>query len=286
MVVLQPDQGGRGNPAGAGRRAARRARRAGRARRGDQGRPAAAGGDRGREPRLRARLAPRARRPRRRADDRRGDDRWPHEHGLAARGDADPAAVHAERVRARARAPPRAPEAEARLPQAVHDQPRRRVARARAGLRPLRPGARVRGPARPARLRPADGAVPRLDLREAPRPRPRPRPGCALGGGRLLRRADRVRRRLQGQRRHVPPAAAVGEHAAARTRRARAGAQVPDRQRRRHAAAGRDQVRVADRDPVRVRRPGPHGRAAEPLRRAAPQPHAADRRPLRDRARR
>ena len=200
---------------------------------------------------------------------------------MAARGDADPAAVHAVRVRARARAPPRAPAAEARLPQAVHDQPRRGVARARAGLRPLRPGARVRGPPRPARLRPADRAVPCLDLREAPRPRPRPRPARPLGGGRLLRRADRVRRRLQGQRRHVSPAAAVGEHAAARPRRARAGAQVPDRERRRHAAAGRDQVRVADRDPVRVRRSGPHRRAAEPLRRAAPQPHAADRRPLR-----
>ena len=49
------------------------------------------------------------------------------QHGLAARGDADPPAVHAERVRARARAPPRAPAAEARLPPAVHDQPRRGV---------------------------------------------------------------------------------------------------------------------------------------------------------------
>ena len=55
----------------------------------------------------------------------------------------------------------------------------------------------------------------------APRPRPRPRPERAVRGGRLLRRADRVGRRLQGQRRHVPPAAAVGEHAAARARRAR-----------------------------------------------------------------
>ena len=69
-------------------------------------------------------------------------------------------------------------QAQARLPQAVHDQPRRGVARPRAGLRPLRPGARVRGTARPARLRPADRSVPRLDLREAPRPRPRPRPGA------------------------------------------------------------------------------------------------------------
>ena len=100
-------------------------------------------------------------------------------------------------------------------------------------------------------------------------------------GGRLLRRADRVRRRLQGQPRQLPPAAAVGEHAAARPRRARAGRASTRPSTRRHAAAGRDQVRVADRDPVRVRRPGPHRRAAEPLRRAAPQPHAADRRPQR-----
>ena len=225
-----------------------------------------------------ARLAPRARRPRCRADDRRRDDRRAHEHGLAARGDADAPAVHAKRVRARARTPPRATEAQARLPPAVYDQPRCRIARASARLRPLRAGARVRGTARPARDRPADRAVSRLDLREAPRPRPRPRPCRPVRGGRLLRRADRVSRRLQGQRRHLSPAAAVGEHAAAGTRRARPGAQVPDRQRRRHAAAGRDQVRIADRDPVRVRRPGPHRRAAQPLRRAASQPHAADQR--------
>ena len=280
VVVLQPDPIGPGHPADRRGRTARRARCASRARGGNQRRRAAPRGDRRLEPRLRPRLASRPCRPRRRADDRGRDDRGTHEHGLAARVDAHPPAVLSVRVRTRARASPRAPAAEARLPPAVHDQPRRRVARPGAGLRPLRPGARVRGPARPTRLRPADWAVPRLDLREAPRPRPGPGPGCALGGGRLLRRADRVRRRLQGQRRHLPPAAAVGEHAAARPRRARAGPQVPDRERGGHAAAGRDQVRVADRDPVRVRRPGPHRRAAEPLRRAAPQPHAADRRPL------
>ena len=93
VVVLQPDPGGPGEPADTGGRAARRARRAGRARGGDPGRCAAAGGDRRLEPRLRPRLASRARRPRRRADDRRRDDRWAHEHGLAARGDADPPAV-------------------------------------------------------------------------------------------------------------------------------------------------------------------------------------------------
>ena len=277
---FNPTQGGPGQAPGGRGGAAGRARRAGRARGGDPGGRAAAGGDRRLEPRLRPRLAAGPRRSRCRADDRGRDDRGADEHGVAARGDADPPAVHAVRVRARARAPPRAPAAEARLPPAVHDQPRRGVPRPGARLRPLRAGARVRGAARPARLRPADRAVPRLDLRAAPRPRARPRPERAVGGGRLLRRADRVGRRLQGQRRHVPPAEAVGEHAAARARRARAGAQVPDRERRRHAAAGRDQVRVADRDPVRVRRPRPHRRAAEPLRRAAPQPHAADRRPL------
>ena len=61
------------------------------------------------------------------------------------------------------------------------------------------------------------------------------------------------------------------------------GAQVPDRQRRRHAAAGRHQVRLADRDPVRVRRPRPHRRAAQPLRRGARQLHARDLGPERKR---
>ena len=132
------------------------------------------------EPRLRPRLASRPRRSRRGADDRGRDDRGADEHGVAARGDADPPAVHAVRVRARARAPPRAPAAQARLPPVVHDQPRRGVPRPGAGLRPLRAGARVRGAARPARLGPADGAVSRLDLRAAPRPRARPRPGRAV----------------------------------------------------------------------------------------------------------
>ena len=94
---FNPTKADRGRAPGAGRRAARRARRAGRARR-RRSRPAlrlkeaiAAV-----EPRLRARLAPaRRRRPRRRADDRGRDDRGAHADGLAARGDADPPAVHA-----------------------------------------------------------------------------------------------------------------------------------------------------------------------------------------------
>ena len=201
--------------------AAGRARRAGRAGGGDPGGGAAEGGDRRLEPRLRSRLAPGVRRSRRLPDDRGRHDRGADDDGVAALGAADPPAVHAVRVRARAGAPARAPAAEARLPAAVHDQPRRGVARAGARLRPLRAGARVRGAARPARHRRADRAVPRLGLRAAPGPRSRPGPERAVGGGRLLHRADRVSRRLQGQRRHVPPAAAVGERAAARPRRAR-----------------------------------------------------------------
>ena len=172
VVVLQPDPIGPRHPADTRGRTARRARCASRARGGNQRRRATPRGDRRLEPRLRPRLASRPYRPRRGADDRDRDDRWPHEHGVAARGDADSPAVHAERLCARARASSRAPAAEACLPPPVHDQPRRGVARPGAGLRPLRPGARVRGPPRPARLRPADRAVPRLDLREAPRPRP------------------------------------------------------------------------------------------------------------------
>ena len=89
-------------------------------------------------------------------------------------------------------------------------------------------------------------------------PRARPRPRRARRGGRLLRRAARVGVGLQGQPRRVPPARAVGEHAAARPRRRPPHAQVRDPQRRRHRPAGRHRVRLADRDPVRVRRPRPH----------------------------
>ena len=64
------------------------------------------------------------------------------------------------------------------------------------------------------------------------------------------------------------------------------GAQVPDRERRRHGAADRDEVRVADRGAVRVRRPRPHRRAHEPLRRGARQPHPRDQLAARESARR
>ena len=140
--------------------------------RGAPRRRAPEGGDRALEPRL-PRLAP-ARRGRRgpRADDPRPHHRRAHADGLAARRDADPPAVHAQRLRPRARPPPRAPAAQARLPAPVHDQPRRRAARPRARLRPLRPGARVRGPAGRAGRRRAGRHLPRRDLPDAARPRP------------------------------------------------------------------------------------------------------------------
>ena len=259
----------------------------GRARRRHRPRPRSAGGaaparaDRTVKPRLPG-LAPACRRrPRRGADDPGGEHGRAHAHGLAARSDADPPAVHAQRVRPRARASPRAPTAQARLPPAVHDQSRRRAARTGARLRPLRPGARVPGAPRRDGRRRAVQPVQGLDLPDAARPRTRPQPRGALRSGRLLRRVDRVRGRLQGRPRRVPPARAVDLEPAARTRHLRQGAQVPHRQHRRHGPAGRHELRVADGDPVRVRRSGSHRRAAEPIRRGARQLHAGHRRPQR-----
>ena len=80
-----------------------------------------------------------------------------------------------QRVRPRARASPRAPTAQARLPPAVHDQSRRRAARTGARLRPLRPGARVPGAARRDGRRRAVQPVQGLDLPDAARPRTRTR---------------------------------------------------------------------------------------------------------------
>ena len=203
-----------------------------------------------------------SRRPRRRADDRGARTTAGRtQHGLVARGDADPPAVHAERVRARARAPPRAPAAEARLPAAVHDQPRRGVSAAGC-------------PTSTATCRSASTRGSSASWRPASRPdlfrvsiyetAPRPRAGAEPGRARRRRSTSAPSRSsrpatARSTRGDVPPAASCGhEHAAARPRRARAGAQVPDGQRRRHAPADRDQVRVADRDPVRVRRSRPH----------------------------
>ena len=97
------------------------------------------------------------------------------------------------RVRARARASPRAPEAQARLPAAVHDQPRRRAARPGPRLRPLRAGARVPASCSarwPAASRPS---LFRVSIYQTLRARgPEPEPGGAVRGGRLLRRIDRV----------------------------------------------------------------------------------------------
>ena len=140
------------------------------------GRAAATGGHRPVEPGL-PQLAPaRDGRPRRRADDHGGEHRGAHPHGLAARGDADPPAVHDERVRARARAPARAPETEARLPAAVHDQPRRGAARANPRLRPLRAGARVPAAAARDGGRRSGQPVPGLHLPDDSRPRPGAQP--------------------------------------------------------------------------------------------------------------
>ncbi len=106
------------------------------------------------------------------------------------------------------------------------------------------------------------------DLPVDPRARAGARREPALGGGRLLRRPDPDRLRLPRQPRRVPAAGAVGVDAAARPRRRPPHAQVRHPQRRRHGAAGRHLVRLAERDPVRLLRPRPHARAARPYDRA------------------
>ena len=274
--ALQPDQGGqRTAPRGERGRGAGRARHRRRPRAGAPGRARAARAHRRLEPGSQARAARRRGRPRPRAGHLLRPHRAPDHDGLADGRDDDAPAVHAERVRARARPPPRTPEDQARLPAAVRDQPRRRGARARARLRPLRPGARVPAAAGgDGRPRPRQ-RVPDLRLPGDPRPRPGAGHGVARRGRRLLRRAARVRVGLQGQPRRVPPARPVGQHAAARPRRRPPRAQVRHPQRRRHRPADRHLVRVADRDPVRLLRPGPDRRAAEPVRPRARQPHAA-----------
>ena len=82
--------------------------------------------------------------------------------------------------------------AQARLPPAVHDQPRRRAARPGPRLRPLRPGTRVPGAARRDGRRRAGQPVQGLDLPDHPRPRARAEPRRARRGCRLLRGVDRV----------------------------------------------------------------------------------------------
>ena len=111
-----------------------------------------------------------------------------------------------------------------------------------------------------------------------------PDPDLAATGrsGRLLHGVDRVRGGLQGEPRRVSPARAVVLEPPARARSISPGAEVPDRERRRHAPADRHQVRVADRGAVRVRRPRPHRRADQPLRRGALQPHDRHLRPQRE----
>ena len=81
--------------------------------------------------------------------------------------------------------------------------------------------------------------------------------------------------------RRVPAARAVAVDAAARARRRAAHAPLRDPQRGRHRPAGRHELRFADRDPVRIQRPGPHARAAQPLRPHACELHDARQRPQR-----
>ena len=80
-----------------------------------------------------------------------------------------------------------------------HDQSRRRAARPRPGLRPLRAGARVpRVAGRDGHRRDLE-PVPRLGLPDPPRARAGPGPRRALRGGRLLHGVHRVRGGLQGR---------------------------------------------------------------------------------------
>ena len=173
--------------------------------------------------------------------------------GLAAGRDDDPPALHAERVRARARPAPRAPAAQARLPAAVRDQPRRRAARPRARLRPLRPGERVQ------RLLAEMAGHDRASLFEVSiyqsiRARgPEPDLARARRGRRLLRRTRSSRpptarvnrgefRQLELWQSTLP----LGRDVARRTRKyatRNVGDTVP--------LVGTS-LRVADRDPVRV----------------------------------
>ena len=160
-------------------------------------------------------------------------------------------------LRARARPPPRAPEAQARLPAAVRDQPRRRAARPRARLRPLRAGARVRAAARrdgrprPRQRVPRSRSTRRSARAARTRTWPRsPRPSTTASS-RSSRVGDCKVNRGEFRQHELWPSSA-----AARPRRRRAArASTPTAQRRRHGPAGRHRVRLADRDPVRVRRP-------------------------------
>ena len=110
---------------------------------------------------------------------------------------------------------------------------------------------------------------------------PEPDIGGAERGGRLLRRSDRVDVRLPRQPRRVPAARAVAVDPAARPRRRRAHRRYATRNVGDTVPAGRDELRLADRHPVRVQRPGPDARAAQPLRPHPLELHDAGQRPQR-----
>ena len=124
----------------------------------------------------------------------------------------------------------------------------------RRRLRDARPRRRGRRAAQGADRGRARRGLRAVDLPVDPRTRPRPRPGAARRGGRTsLAPADRRLRRAR-QPGPAAPARAVAVLAAAGPRRGPADAQVRDPQRRRQPAARGYPLRVADRDPVRLRR--------------------------------
>ena len=115
---------------------------------------------------------------------------------------------------------------------------------------------------------------------------PEPEPERAVRSGRLLRRAIeatgdcKVNRGEFRQHELWPSSLPLGRDVHGKVRK------YPTANTADMVAARGNHMRVADRDPVRVRRPGPHRRAAQPLRRAALQLHDAHQRQQRRRARR
>ena len=140
---------------------------------------------------------------------------------LAAARHAVAEAVDAVGPRPRARPRLGAPALPPAPPKAVRRQPRGRVGRPRAGLRPARP----RGRGRRARLRahPVGDRQPvrRRGLPDAPRAGPGAGPGGARRGGRAGDRRDPARRRRARRPGRVPPARPLALEPPARARRRR-----------------------------------------------------------------
>ena len=203
---------------------------------------------------------------------------------LAAGRDAGPAAVHAVGARARAGPAARAQPVQGAPPAAVRRQPRRRAARPHA--RTTRCSPRRRSSASCSRSSPGTSARRRSRSRSTSRsasadptptpsssPRPSSRPRSEIIAASDARVNSGQLRQLELWQSSLP----LGRDVAA------ADAQVRHPPRRRHRAAGRHRLRVADRDPVRVHRPRPRGRADQPVRPGARQRHAAGQRALRRR---